>query len=63
MTNVSEALFHQVASIVGDKNVKPQRASTLAEKARLYGLYKRGTLGKLIGPYGRFDILLVGTFD
>lgn len=54
MANVSEVLFHQVASIVGDKNVKPQRASTFSEKARLYGLYKRGTVGKLLGPYGRF---------
>ena len=54
MIEVSKELFQQVASIVGDKNITPQRASSFAERARLYGLYKRGTLGKLLGPYGTF---------
>ena len=54
MIEVNKELFQQVAAIVGDKNITPQRASTFAERARLYGLYKRGTLGKLLGPYGTF---------
>jgi hypothetical protein len=54
MPVISDELFQQVASIVGNKNIKPQRTSTFAERARLYGLYKRATVGKLLGPYGRW---------
>jgi hypothetical protein len=52
MNEVSEEVFHQVASIVGDKTITPMRTATFAEKSRLYGLYKRATLGRLHPPYG-----------
>lgn len=52
---VGEELFEKVASIVGDKNVKPARKSSFSEKARLYGLYKRATVGKLAPPYDDGD--------
>jgi len=55
MPVISDELFQQVASIVGNKNIKPQRTSTFAERARLYGLYKRATVGKLLGPYDDED--------
>ena len=40
---VSTETFEKIASIVGDKNTPPVRASTRAEKLKLYGLYKRAT--------------------
>ena len=40
---VSEETFEKIASLVGDKNTPAKRASTRAEKLKLYGLYKRAT--------------------
>lgn len=34
----------QIPPKVGDKNTPPKRASTRAEKLKLYGLYKRATV-------------------
>mmetsp|Transcript_8037 Transcript_8037/g.11538 ORF Transcript_8037/g.11538 Transcript_8037/m.11538 type:complete len:117 (-) Transcript_8037:324-674(-) len=55
MSNVSEELFLKAAGIVGDKDIKPQKSSGIGEKVRLYGLYKRGTIGKLSPPYDAED--------
>mmetsp|Transcript_47945 Transcript_47945/g.71407 ORF Transcript_47945/g.71407 Transcript_47945/m.71407 type:complete len:113 (-) Transcript_47945:1344-1682(-) len=52
---VTAEQFQTVAGIVGDKSVKPKKSASNAEKTRLYGLYKRGTVGKLNGPYGDED--------
>ncbi|KAL7538974.1 hypothetical protein ACHAXR_008925 [Thalassiosira sp. AJA248-18] len=40
---VPEEAFEKVAALIGDKNTPVARASTRAEKLRLYGLYKRAT--------------------
>lgn len=41
---VSEETFEKIAALVGDKNTPVARASTRAEKLKLYGLYKRATV-------------------
>lgn len=38
---VSEETFEKVAAIVGDKNTPPKRASTRAEKLKLYGMFDK----------------------
>jgi diazepam-binding inhibitor (GABA receptor modulating acyl-CoA-binding protein) len=53
---VSDATFKKVADLVGDKNTPAARASTHAEKLRLYGLFKRGTAGRLNPPFASDDI-------
>ena len=42
---VSEEVFERIAALVGDKNTPVARASTRVEKLKLYGLYKRATVG------------------
>jgi acyl-CoA-binding protein len=56
MSPVTREQFEKAAAIVSDKTVTPVRKASYAEKCRLYGLYKRGTLGKLNPPYGDDDI-------
>mmetsp|Transcript_32158 Transcript_32158/g.68054 ORF Transcript_32158/g.68054 Transcript_32158/m.68054 type:complete len:101 (-) Transcript_32158:348-650(-) len=41
---VSEEAFQKIATLVGDKSTPVARASTRAEKLKLYGLYKRATV-------------------
>ena len=53
---ISTETFEKVAALVGDKNTPAQRASTRAEKLRLYGLYKRGTVGRLTPPFESDDV-------
>ena len=55
MKDVSKKQFDAVVKIVGDKDVVPERKATNKERARIYGLYKRATFGKLHGPYGSED--------
>lgn len=55
MTEVTQEQFEQAAAIVGDKSVTPARKASYSEKCRLYGLYKRATVGKLNPPYGEDD--------
>ncbi|KAL7481756.1 hypothetical protein ACHAWX_000160 [Stephanocyclus meneghinianus] len=53
---VSLEVFEKVAALVADKNTPAARPSTRAEKLRLYGLYKRGTLGRLNPPFQEGDV-------
>ena len=41
---VSEETFEKIAVLVGDKSTPVARKSTIAEKFKLYGLYKRSTV-------------------
>ena len=52
---ISQEQFDQAAAIVGDKSVTPARKASYSEKCRLYGLYKRATVGKLNPPYNDDD--------
>lgn len=54
--NVTKEQFEALASLVGDKNTKPKRAATYAERCRIYGLYKRATVGKLLPPFDDSDV-------
>jgi len=42
---VSKEVFEKIAALVGDKNTPVARASSRTEKLKLYGLYKRATVG------------------
>ncbi|KAL3788746.1 hypothetical protein HJC23_012302 [Cyclotella cryptica] len=53
---VSVEVFEKVAALVADKNTPTARPSTRSEKLRLYGLYKRGTLGRLNPPFQDDDV-------
>lgn len=55
MKDVSKKQFHAVTVLVSDKDVVPERKATNKERARIYGLYKRATFGKLHGPYDSQD--------
>lgn len=55
MSEVTPEQFQKAAAIVGDKTVTPVRKASYSEKSRLYGLYKRATVGKLNPPYGDDD--------
>jgi acyl-CoA-binding protein len=56
MTTVTKEQFEAIAALVGDKNTKPKRSASYAEKFKIYGLYKRATLGKLLPPYDEEDL-------
>ncbi|KAL7523268.1 hypothetical protein ACHAWF_000449 [Thalassiosira exigua] len=55
---VSEETFKKVAALVGDKNTPAKRSSSMAEKLKLYGLYKRATVDSSERPPrpGMFNI-------
>lgn len=53
---VTKEQFIALAALVGDKSTKPKRSATFAEKAKIYGLYKRATVGKLLPPFDDDDI-------
>jgi len=55
-SNVSVELFQEVATIIRDPNVKEEKKSTFNDKVRLYGLYKRGSIGRLKPPFNDEDI-------
>ena len=55
-SNVSVELFQEIASIIRDPNVKEEKKSTFDDKVRLYGLYKRGIIGRLKPPFNDEDI-------
>mmetsp|Transcript_12326 Transcript_12326/g.18927 ORF Transcript_12326/g.18927 Transcript_12326/m.18927 type:complete len:114 (+) Transcript_12326:104-445(+) len=56
MADVTKEQFEEIAAIVGDSTVTPERQATYGEKCQLYGLYKRATLGKLLEPFDDDDI-------
>lgn len=56
MTAVTKEQFDAIATVVGDKGTKPKRVATYGEKSKIYGLYKRATVGKLVAPFGDDDI-------
>ena len=49
---ISDEIFAQVAEAVGKAN---DSSATTAQKVRLYGLYKRATVGRLTPPYDEDD--------
>jgi acyl-CoA-binding protein len=53
---VTKEQFEAIAVLVGDKSIKPQRAATYAERCRIYGLYKRATVGRLLPPFQDDDV-------
>ena len=53
---VTKEQFEALAALVGDKNTNPKRAATYAERCRIYGLYKRATVGKLLPPFDDDDV-------
>jgi diazepam-binding inhibitor (GABA receptor modulating acyl-CoA-binding protein) len=53
---VSIEQFEKVAALVADKSTPAARPSTRTEKLRLYGLYKRGTVGRLSPPFTEDDV-------
>lgn len=57
MADVSKEQFDVLARLVGDKDTKPMRAATYAEKCKIYGLYKRATVGKLLPPFDDDHVL------
>ena len=52
---VTEHQFEAAAAVIGDKTVKPIAPFTFADQCRFYGLYKRGTVGRLLPPYEADD--------
>ena len=52
---VTPEQFQRAAAIIGDKSITPIRKASYNEKCRLYGLFKRATVGKLNPPYGDDD--------
>jgi acyl-CoA-binding protein len=53
---ISQETFEKVAALIADQNTPTIRSSTHSEKLRLYGLYKRGTLGRLSPPFSNDDV-------
>lgn len=53
--STTEEQFQKAAAIIADSSVKPIRKASYSEKCKLYGLYKRATVGKLNPPYGDDD--------
>ena len=51
MTDVTQDQFLALAALVADTSIKPERVATYAERCRLYGLYKKVTLGRLLPPF------------
>jgi acyl-CoA-binding protein len=56
MTDVTNEQFDALARLVGDKSTKPMRVATYSEKCKIYGLYKRATVGKLLPPFDDDDV-------
>lgn len=56
MKVITQETFEAVAALIADPSTPTIRASTRSEKLRLYGLYKRGTLGRLSPPFTDDDI-------
>ena len=53
---VTEQQFEAAAAVIADKTVKPVAPFTFSDQCRFYGLYKRGTVGRLLPPYEADDI-------
>jgi acyl-CoA-binding protein len=51
MTDVTDDQFLALAALVANKSIKPVRTATYGERCRLYGLYKKVTLGRLLPPF------------
>jgi acyl-CoA-binding protein len=56
MTEVTKEQFDAIAAVVGDKGTKPKRTATYSEKTKIYGLFKRATVGKLLPPFDDDDV-------
>lgn len=53
---ISQQTFEAVAALIADPSTPTLRTSSRSEKLRLYGLYKRGTVGRLSSPFTSDDI-------
>jgi acyl-CoA-binding protein len=54
------ALFQQVATMIRGSYKQPLRQANTEEKLRMYGLYKRGTVGRLHPPFEEEDMTADG---